>query len=51
MYVKKSVFFVLQIQGEAGAQAVQYKGVFGTVLGIARHEGPKYVNCNLCIHV
>jgi len=30
----------LQIQGEAGAQAVQYKGVFGTVLGIARHEGP-----------
>lgn len=31
----------LQIQGEAGAQAVQYKGVLRTVLGIARDEGPK----------
>lgn len=31
----------LQVQGEAGAQAVMYNGVFKTVLGVARDEGPK----------
>ena len=29
------------MQGEAGAQAVMYNGVFKTVLGVARDEGPK----------
>jgi len=31
----------LQVQGEAGVQAVMYNGVMRTVLGIARDEGPK----------
>jgi solute carrier family 25 uncoupling protein 8/9 len=31
----------LQVQGEAGSKAVMYNGVFKTVLGIARDEGPK----------
>lgn len=31
----------LQVQGEAGSKAVMYNGVFKTVFGIARDEGPK----------
>jgi len=31
----------LQVQGEAGSKAVMYNGVFRTVFGIARDEGPK----------
>jgi len=31
----------LQVQGEAGSKAVMYNGVFRTVAGIARDEGPK----------
>lgn len=31
----------LQVQGEAGSAAVMYNGVFRTVLGIFRDEGPK----------
>lgn len=31
----------LQVQGESGAAAVQYNGVFRTVMGVAKNEGPK----------
>jgi len=31
----------LQVQGEAGSSAVMYNGVFRTISGIFRDEGPK----------
>ncbi len=37
----KKIYLIFQVQGETGGQ-LRYSGVFGTVSGIARNEGPRW---------
>jgi solute carrier family 25 uncoupling protein 8/9 len=43
--VSNPIYFIFQIQGEAqlghGAQAVRYRGVFGTITTMVRTEGAR----------